>query len=209
MVQPPQPLAIALERGYCRYVHLTMQFTIPPAAGGAPAVYINLPNEEITGIAVDFPNFPALNVIRALVSPPYKDYVWRTFALSWGELYPAGTSLDLVITHGQFGMILHADPFIHSLVDEPYPHSLTLMRGRPEILILENTTADSQTIDISLHLMAFPTKDDWDNYQDLLTTPNVTGGTDLSSTNQILRNILKEIKEGLRAIPVLWKKKVE
>lgn len=214
MVSPPLPLAIALEKGLCKYVHLTMQLTIPPSTGGAPALYTNLPAEEMTNIKVDFPNFPDLSVIRALIAPPTKDYVWRTFNLVWGELYPAGITLDLVITHGQYGMILHEDPFVHSLVDTEYPHNLTLTKDKPEVIIIENNSSDSQTIDISIHLMAFSRKEDWDEYQNSIlgmsTMPNGNGNgncdIDLSTTNGILRAILKELKEGVRSVVTLWKK---
>jgi hypothetical protein len=164
-VVPPAPLARALELGLCRYLHLSIQISIPPSTGGTPVIYVNLPDEELTGINV---LMPAINVMKIYFAPPTKDYIWRTFALCWGQMYPAGTTLDVIITHGQYGMVLHDDPWIHSLVDYPYPHSLTLMKGRPEVLIIENKTAYTQTLDVTIHLMSFHTKYDWNKYQELL-----------------------------------------
>ena len=164
-VMPPEVLARAQEMGLCRYLHLSVQCTVPPATGGVPVVYLNLPDVELTGLTYEM---PAVNVFRILIAPPTKDYIWKTFGLAWGEMSPAGISLEVVITHGQYGMILHDDPWIHSLVDYTYPHSLTLMRGRPEILIIDNQTAVAQTLDVTIHLMSFATKEDWDAYQEML-----------------------------------------
>jgi len=166
-----------------------MLITVPPATGGTPAVYINLPEEELTGMRVEI---PAINKMRVLVAPPVKDYVWRTFGLAWGELSPAGVTLDITITHGQYGMIMHEDPWIHSLVDYTYPHSLTLMRGRPEILTLENNTDEAQTMDVTIHLMSFHTKEDWEKYQELL---RLLSNEQLIEYLSILKDMLEEIKK--------------
>lgn len=209
MVSPPQPIAIALERGLCRYIHLSIQMTIPSKTGGMPKVYINLPPEEIEGIKVEFPNAPDLSIVRLLVAPPTKDYCWRTFGLVWGELEPAGISLDVVITHGQYGMVIHEDPFIHSLVDEEYPHSLTLTRDKPEIIIIENNTEEPQTIDISIHLVAFSKKEDWDRYQLILSSGTQTYDQSIFiEILDVLKEILKELKEGVRSVLTLWKRRV-
>jgi hypothetical protein len=183
-VMPPEPLARALEMGLCRYVHLSMMITIPPATGGQPVIYINLPDEEIAGISVEM---PAVNKMRVLIAPPPKDYIWRTFSLAWGEMKPAGISTDLVITHGQISMILHSDPWIHSLVDYSYPHSLTLTRGNPELLILENRTAEAQTVDVTLHLMSFHTREDWERYQAMLAVHD--------KTNELIQKLIDEVGE--------------
>ncbi len=189
-VTPPQPLARALENGLCRYLHLSALFTIPPAAGGVPSVYLNLTADELTGMTF---SFPAINQLRLLIAPPTKDYIWKTFSLSWGEMSPAGTSTSVIITHGQYGMVLHEDPWIHSLVDYTYPHSLTLMRGKPEILVIENNEALAQTMDISIHIMAFHTKEDWDKYQEMLR--EVEKMTELQQARvDIQKDMLVELK---------------
>lgn len=193
-VQPPQPLARALERGLCRYMHLSIQATIPPATGGTPVVYLNLPDEELTGIKVEI---PAINIFRILMAPPIKDYIWRTFGLAWGEMSPAGISLDVIITHGQFGMVLHDDPWIHSLVDYTYPHSLTLMKGRPEILIMDNQTAVEQTLDVTIHLMSFRSKEDWDAYQEMFKE-----GEKVISAVKELTDVERQILARLEAMPI-------
>lgn len=196
-VMPPELLARALELGLCRYLHLSVLCTIPPATGNTPTVYLNLPDEELTGLSA---TFPAVNKLRLLIAPPMKDYIWRTFGLAWGEMTPAGTSLDVVITHGQFGMILHEDPWIHSLVDYTYPHSLTLMKGRPEILIIENKEVAAQTIDVTIHIMSFHTKEDWDKYQNLLVQWDRMEKTDKrrEELQELMLDELKRIRGGRR-----------
>ena len=189
-VIPPEPLARALERGLCRYLHLSIQVTVPSPAGGTPVVYLNLPDEELTGIKVEM---PAVNIFRILLAPPVKDYIWRTFGLAWGEMSPAGISLDVVITHGQYGMVLHDDPWLHSLVDYTYPHSLTLMKGRPEILIIDNETAVAQTLDVTIHLMSFHTKVDWDAYQEMLIEMDKIIALEAERT-ELQKSMLEELK---------------
>ena len=164
-IMPPIPLQIAQELGLCRYMHITIQITVPPSTGGTPEFYINIPEEEMAGMSVEW---EAINKVRILLAPPDTEYVWRTFQLVWGSLSPLESGLDVVITHGQYGMVLHEDPWVNSLTKLGYPHSLTLMRGRPEILIIENNTSDAQTMDVTIHLMVFDTKEDWEEYQRML-----------------------------------------
>lgn len=205
-VMPPEVLARALELGLCRYMHISAMVTIPPATGGVPIVYLNLPDEELTGVSFEI---PAINQMRLLFAPPLKDYLWRTFSLAWGAMEPAGISLDIVLSHGQYGMIMHEDPWIHSLVDYTYPHSLTLMRGRPEILIIENNSIAAQTIDVTIHLMSFATKEDWDTYQASLKEAPALEAPPKANTLEVLteiRDVLIDMQKGIRAIPVLWKK---
>jgi len=186
-VVPPEPLAKALERGLCKYLHLSMQVTVPPSAGGTPVVYINLPDEELTGIKVEM---PAVNIMRVQVAPPLKDYVWRTFALAWGEISPAGITRDVIVTHGQLGMALHDDPWIHSLVDYVYPHSLTLIKGNPELLVIENRTTQAQTMDVTIHIMSFHTREDWEAYQRMLRSEERT-----ADALEFLSSLWKSLKE--------------
>lgn len=199
-VMPPEPLARAQERGLCRYLHLSLQVTVPPATGGTPVVYLNLPDEELTGIVYEM---PAINIFRIMVAPPIKDYIWRTFSLAWGEMSPAGISLDVVITHGQFGMVLHDDPWIHSLVDYTYPHSLTLMKGRPELLIIENKTAVEQTLDVTIHMMSFHSKEDWDAYETMLVEWDKMLAEDIRRAELQIAMLeeLRKIYEAVKAMP--------
>ena len=205
MVTVPIPLQYARELNLCRYLHLTIQVTVPPSTGGIPEFYINLPDEDTQGIR---PFFDAINKIRILVAPP-PSKVWRTFSLVWGELTPVGISRDVIITHGQLNMKLHADPWLHSLVDDEYPHSLTLTYDNPELLIIENNTSDPQTMDVTIHLMEFNSMEDYEKYLDMLVTqPQAPVGISTARIEDKLSEILKEMKEGVRSVVTLWKQKV-
>ena len=205
MVTPPVPLQYARELNLCRYVHLTIQMTIPPSTGGTPAVYFNLPAEDLAGVSAEF---EAINKIRVKVGPP-PGQVWRTFALVWGEVTPAGITRDVIITHGQLGMKMHEDPWLHSLVDDEYPHSLTLTNQNPEVLVIENKTANAQTLDVTIHLMAFDTLDDYNKYLAMLVSqPSAPSGIPTAGLEAKLDEIIKEMKEGVRSVVTLWKQKV-
>jgi len=163
---PPIPLQRAQERGLCFYGHQTISMTVPPIT-----VYSSL-------------------------APPATVYCWRLFTLVFGELTPAGISEDFVVKHKGPSTILHEDPWIHSVVDWPYPLTETLTYRQPHELWIVNNTGTSQTFDITLHFMEFPTREDWDRYRELVEegaeTVQLLRGTveAIKKTNTILEEIL-------------------
>lgn len=190
-IVPPLPLQIALERGLCRYVHLTVMITLPPPTGGTPVFYVNVPLEMLEGIQV---RFPKPNRVELAVAPPRSHYVWKTFALSWGALTPAGISRKIVITHWHKYMIIHEDPFLHSLVDYTYPHNLVLRGDQPEYLVIENLEDTEQTIDVTFHIMCFETREQWEEYQRMLQeTARIEGEL------REARGLLESLRDLLRA----------
>ena len=207
----PDMLARAVELELCRYEHLTMILTVPPAGGGAPAETLNLAAEEKDGIVIEH---PAVNVTRISVSPATKDFAWRVFGMVWGLLTPAGVDSTFILTHGQFGMIRHDDPWIHSVVDEEYPLNLVLVKERPLIMDFTNGTAAAQTLDLTIHFLSFASEADWDLYQSMLPIPipPVPPGEvppDILSLLKSIDNSIKEALRGMRVISVLWKKPKE
>jgi len=162
-VIPPVPLQRARERGLCFYGHLTMKMTVPAGA-----------------------------IVTSTIKPPAGVYCWRTFAFVYGELDPAGVSDKFIITHMQAGMVKHQDPWLHSVVDEVYPHSLTLTERDPETLMIENNTGVDQTFDVTLHYMEFPTIDDWNKYRAMME--------EVSTMVNVLRNIKDILSKCLKAL---------
>jgi len=141
-VIPPVPLQRAQERGLCLYGHLTLQATIPPGR------------------------------FIFEIKPPVGVYACRNFALTFGALEPAGISPDFIITHRSGQVVLHEDPWIHSIVDWPYPLTDTITEKEPHVIIIDNKTGVDQTFDVTLHWMEFRSKEHWDRYRAMVEEPS-------------------------------------
>jgi len=139
-ISPPVPLQKAMERGYCRYIHDTTTYQVPPT-----------PPEGI----------------RQMISPKRDEYCRRAFAMELGDLRPAGPTNDFYVTHWSEQMIRHDDPWVHSLIDEAYPLYITIKHPNPHMFIIHNNTGETQTCDITFHYMVFMSEDDWDKYRSL------------------------------------------
>jgi len=141
-VIPPEPLQKAQERGLCKYAHLTIQATIPPGR------------------------------FRFEITPPEKVFCCRNFCLVFGDLSPAGISPDFIIIHYSGQVKRHEDPWIYSIVSQPYPLTDTITHVEPHILIVVNNTGATQTFDVTLHWMEFDKRDDWDKYRAMVEEPH-------------------------------------
>jgi len=137
-ITPPVPLQQAQERQLCKYSHFTLRMAVPPVA--EPGIY-------------------------GKVGPPKAVYCWRVFALSFGDLDPAGISPDFIVVHRGPRTERHEDPWIHSVVDFPYPLTETLLGGEHHEFWLVNKTGVSQTFDITMHFMLFRVEADWNEYR--------------------------------------------
>jgi len=168
-VIPPFHLQKALERGLCLYSHLTIQATLPPG------------------------------VYEFEIKPPNGVYCCRNFALTFGDLDPAGYSSDFIVTHYSGQVVMHEDPWISSVVDYVYPLADTITAKDPHVVIVENKTAVTQTFDITLHWMEFVSVDDWNKYRALVEESarilNV-----LKQILGILQEFTKFVSEVLRKI---------
>jgi len=142
-VVTPITLQRALERGICIYGHLTIQATIPPV--------------EPPGIEVS-------------IAPPKGAYCWHLFALSFGNLSPAGYSADFIIRHRGPGTVLHEDPWVPSIVNYVYPLTETIYPERPHVIAVVNRTGAFQTFDVTLHYMEFAKKEHYDEYRAMVET---------------------------------------
>jgi len=163
MVYMPPVLARAVERDLCRYSHVPIEMTVPAGAK-----------------------------IRTTFGPPDDVAVWRTFRLVFGERVPAGLSDKFIITHEHKGMVVHEDPWIHSVVSQSYPHNLVLRHTEPEILIIENKEAVDQTFDINIHYCEFETENDWNKYRAMVEESYVL----LENVRGILEEV-RLIREGV------------
>jgi len=167
---PPFPLQRAQERGLCFYGHETISMTVSPVT------------------------------IYASLAPPATVYCWRLFCLVFGELSPAGISENFIVRHRGPSTIIHEDPWIHSVVDFPYPLTETLTYRNPHEFWIVNNTGVDQTFDITLHFMEFTTEEDWMKYKELVDAGRkmiqFLGGAveAIKKTNEILNTILSAIR---------------
>jgi hypothetical protein len=160
----PQPLQYAIERDLCRYVHLTVELTIPPSTEGTLESYINLPDEEKEKIVI---TSPETNKCKIVIEPPFKDYLWRVFSIKFGSL-TAGTSTNVTFSITHFNTIMHTDHWVKSVIDEAHPYHLSILDDRPLIIEITNGEDSAQTLDFTIELVSFNRREHWEQYQNIL-----------------------------------------
>ena len=172
-ISPPLPLQMAMERDYCKYIHDTTTYQIPPTPPSG---------------------------IRQAIRPKENEYCRRAFAMVLGEMSPGTPTNDFYITHWSGDMIKHDDPWVHSLIDEAYPLYINITHRRPHVFIIHNNTGETQTTDLTFHYMVFMSKEDWDKYRSLVEERHsiLEVLRDIKSAMGGIKRLPVKIKEAIR-----------
>jgi hypothetical protein len=110
---------------------------------------------------------PAGAVLKIYSYPPPSRYLMKLFAVSYGQLDPAGTSPDFVVSHYGRGVLMFQHGWTHSVIQRPLPLTMDITAPEPHIVWLRNDTGETQSYDMILHRFEFTTRDDWDKYRAL------------------------------------------
>jgi len=137
----PRRLLDAIILGVGKSYHLTMQMTLPP------------------GAAVTLSLSPAFVGLGPRV-------VWAHYAITIsGVTFP--TAL-IGWWHSHRMMVYHWDPFLGSIINQPYYYYVATSTDAPEVIIMSNPTATALTFDVTFWVVEFSTRDTYTEFENVV-----------------------------------------